>query len=416
MTEKLLTLLHIYGGAMKIGGHYRSGLAMAKGLIERGHRVIVVAPDAVTEMVTAFQQAGAEFKLLPVVGKVSKLPCLSGWKCISDIVERHKVDVIHSIDYANVARGYRAAIETGKAFICTEAGANSVSHFPPRKARVVIFSDEQMAIYRNLYRLPEGSIRLIKARIDTDFYHPEPVPQDFINNYDLARDGLAVGIVCRLDIDKNHIIRALIDFVKDYKRPDRKINIYVVGDGGLRATLQEQAEQVNNPYARISFVGPIYDTKQVNWFYNYCDVVIGSGRGIMEAMACKKPVIIPSENGQAEIIGADNSKDVAYYNFSGRHFRTKTNAANLSSALSQLLDIPGKRQVCSEFCYDYIKNHLSAQIGVEQLIDWYRADRVESKMSDFLFWYLEASYWIVKTSLKYKFLHLFMKKVKIIPI
>jgi len=42
----LTVVLHIYGGPMEIGGHYRSALAMAKGMIDQCHRVIVSAPSA----------------------------------------------------------------------------------------------------------------------------------------------------------------------------------------------------------------------------------------------------------------------------------------------------------------------------------------------------------------------------------
>lgn len=375
---------------------------MAKCLVQRGHRVIVVAPGAVLEMAEIFKRAGTELILLPEVGKINKLPSLSGWKSVAKIAADTQVDAIHSMDSINLARGYRASINTGKDFVCTEPGANWDFHNPPRKAKAVIFSHEQMDMYRELYKLAERNVRIIRARIDADLYHPEPPPRAFIAKYRLTQKHLTAGMVCRLEPNKAHQIKVLLDFIKSYRNQDKPVNIYVAGDGKLRASFQEQAKDIRNPSANLTFIGPVHDIQEVNWFYNFCDVVMGSGRGIMEAMACDKPVIILGEDGQAELIGPETIEDTAYYNFSGRHFRTKHNATFLRQALLEVLENPEKRKMTSEFGFDYIKSHLSAHLGAEQLINWYCAESDQSSMFDFWLWYLEASYQKVRASMKYR--------------
>ena len=403
MTKKPLTLLHIYGGEVKIGGHYRSGLAMAKCLVEDGHRVIVLAPGAAPAMAESFRRAGTEFKLLPEVGRINKLPSRSGWKSVAKIAEDDRVDIVHSMDSINLARGYLAAIKTGKSFVCTEAGANFFSHFPPRKSKVVIFSREQMTIYRDLYKLSERNIRIIRARIDSDLYHSELPPRPFTEKYRLTRNGLTVGMVCRLEARKSHQIEALLDFVKLHRRSDKPVSIYIAGDGNLRAFFQKKAQGIVNSSVKVCFIGPVYEIQEVNWFYNFCDVIMGSGRGIMEAMACGKPVIILGEDGQAELIGSDTIEDAAYYNFSGRHFYAKKNSTTINSVLEATGNNPELLLQSSKFCFDYVKTHLSARVGAEQLVDWYTEKTAKSTAFDFWAWYLEACYWILRAYWKTKF-------------
>ncbi len=402
MSNKPLRILHIYGGAMKIGGHYRSGLAMAKGLIKRGDSVTVIAPSAVPEMKSAYEQAGAEFILLPETGLISKLPSLAGWRKIIEIINQNNIDIIHAMDSVNLARGYRSSVETGKPFFCTEAGANFTTHFPPRKAKVIIFSGEQMEIYRNIYRTPSENVKLIPARIEQEYYHPAQVSEDFISKYGLDTEGIKIGIVTRLVESKIHKILSLIDFADSYRRDGVNVNIYIVGEGDFREKLQSEAAKVDNPSAKLHFLGSISDIEEVNFFYNFCDVVMGSGRGIMEAMACRKPVVILGKNDRAALVGPDNVDLAAYYNFSGRHFRHEENAENISKVLDDICADPEKLTDFADFGFDYVREHLAADKGAEKLQDWYLNKPEKNGFIDFILWYIRASCRIVKVGIKYK--------------
>ena len=51
-------------------------------------------------------------------------------------------------------------------------------------------------------------------------------------------------------------------------------------------------------------IGPVYGTADLVQLYNHADVMVGSGRGILEAMACGKAAIVLGESGEGEILDA----------------------------------------------------------------------------------------------------------------
>jgi len=402
MAKKSLTILYVYGYPMKIGGHLGSGFAMAKRLTEQGHRIIVIAPGAGDVMVKAHKRIGAELRVVPL-GKKSgrlRLPSTKGWRYIADIAQHGRADIIHCMDHQTVAQGYLAAIKTGKKFFCTEPGGNADTIIPPPKARVIIFSKEQQDIFSNIYHHPANNLKIIRARIDTDVYNPAVPSDEFMKRYGLSKSAITVGIAVRLEAEKEHKIRALLEFVKSYDHSEKKINFYVAGDGSCRAALQAEVEKLNNPAAAIHFIGPVYDMHEVNQFYNACDIVVGSGRGAMEAMACKKTVIVPGKKGQADLVGPDTIDHIARYNFSGRHFRSTENATTLAALFKEITRNPRALQQHSEFCYEYVKQYLSAEIGAAQLIDWYNTETIQSTRVDFLRWYAVFSLQKLNASLK----------------
>ena len=144
----------------------------------------------------------------------------------------------------------------------------------------------------------------------------------------------------------------------------------------------------------LRFIGPIFKPEEMARFYNYSDLVIGSGRGILEAMSCGKPVVILGENYEAELVGPDNIEEIAYYNFSGRHFRQrKTPCETLSDLLKRLVEDTEQMRRLGEYSLEYIRTKMDAQIGAEQLVEVYsKAIERKSVLTDLLVWYVDTIY------------------------
>ena len=144
----------------------------------------------------------------------------------------------------------------------------------------------------------------------------------------------------------------------------------------------------------LRFIGPIFKPEEMARFYNYSDLVIGSGRGILEAMACGKPVVILGENYEAEVVGPDNIEEIAYYNFSGRHFRQrKKSCETLSDLLKRLVKDTDQMQRLGEHSIDYIRSKIDAQLGTEQLVEVYsKAIERKSVLADLFVWYIDTMY------------------------
>jgi len=396
-----LKIIYVFGLPVRIGGHYKSGLAMVKSLHAMGHHVIVLAPDGVDEMVQEFTQTGAEFYRLDKLKKWNRrlrLPTVAGTGRIIRLAKERSVDIIHGQDFAACGRAYMAAIASARGFVTTFAGGPFSHEPPPTQSDVVLFCQEQVQTFSKAYQTVEDNIHLIRARIDLDIYKPEEVHPTFVSKYGLPVSGQKIAIAMRLHPIKKQWLRTIIETAKAFCDNNRNTRIIIAGEGPLLNNLRAQAIKINRQCRNgpvIQFVGPIFSLQELNQFYNYADVVAGTGRGILEAMACRKPVVILSENCQGEMITPENIEDIAYYNFSGRHFRyLSETAAPLASVLEKLLTDGDLRKRLGDYSYEYIRSNMDAQIGAKQLLEVYqKAVNQRASLFDYVIWYFRAVYY-----------------------
>ncbi|MEE9231115.1 MAG: hypothetical protein V3U86_10460, partial [Acidobacteriota bacterium] len=114
----------------------------------------------------------------------------------------------------------------------------------------------------------------------------------------------------------------------------------------------------------------------------------GHGRGIMEAMACAKPVVVLGERGEGELINEGSVENIAYTNFSGRHFRGRRERIKpLSDLLGELFNDEEALARLGRFSHDYILSEQDARRGAEQLTQVYKwALRSPARLTDFCVW------------------------------
>jgi len=399
MNDRSLKIMMVFSFPVRTGGGFKSALAMVKCLQVAGHQVIVLASSGLEKTIKEFTDAGAEFIIVHELGKRSPFPITAGQKKIKQIAVERNVDIIHSMEFLGIGRTYPVAISLNKGFVFTEAGGNFKHHVPPKKIDTVLFSAEQMQTYTKAYRLQDDNLHLIRARIDTDLYKPQRVTPEFVEKFDLPQGRRVVGMAIRLEPQKSAWIKTIQQTAEIFCEKKINASIIVAGEGALLNDLKRMADRINAnaEHAQVlKFIGPIFERKDITQFYNYADVIVGNGRGILEAMACRKPVAILGEKGQGALVTAENVEDVAFYNFSGRHFRyCKQPTETLEQQLASLLDDSDKQNDLGQFSLGYIKEFMDAEIGVQRLLEVYlrSLENKNSKTTDFAAWYLKAVYY-----------------------
>ncbi len=389
-----LRIIYVFGHHLRIGGHCKSGLAMVKKLEAMGHHVIVLAPGGVDEMVRVLTATGAEFLAVPELDSWHQLfPPLSGMRRIIRVGKERSVDIIHAQDFRSVGRAYAAAILSGKAFVFTEPGGAFTHHLPPMRTDTVVFSREQMTNLLKAHRVVEENLHLIRARIDRSIYRPGAVEPSFAQKHVLPESGKKIAMAMRLELIKMPWLKTILETAETLRSNKNGVCIVIAGEGALLPQLREEATRINGMSKSppvLHFVGPIFGIEEINQFYNYADVVVGSGRGILEAMACRKPVVVLGENGEGEVVTPANIENVARFNFSGRHFRYHSESPDpLSVVLENLLGDPTGLKQLGDYSYEYVKVHMAARIGAEQLVEVYNeALKKRSSPIDYAVWYM----------------------------
>ena len=403
-----MRILFAFGYPIGIGGHFKSGLTLAKFLIRREHEIYVMAPGGHDKMIRTFEDTGAQFIPFPKCFRRYRLPRPYGMTSVIKVCRKYSLDIIHAQDYNCLAACYFAATVLKTGFVYSKAGGGTAV-LPPLKAHNIVFSQELVEEMTKKYDLSQEKISLIRARIDLEVYSPETVDDVFIEKYNLPRLAKKVVIATRLEPYKASGWQTLLTWANKFSSmQDKEVAVVIAGEGSLSSVLQEQISQINKKSGNkpvAYFIGPIVSLQDMNLLYNYADIVAGKGRGILEAMACGKPVVVLGEQGQAEVVSPENVEEIAKYNFSGRHFKHKQDSNHsFCTVVDALLNNNGKLAELGDFSRKYIKNHMDARIGAKQLLEVYRKALTQDNLfQDYLHWNLAVA--------TYKFKRLLGRKI-----
>ena len=174
----------------------------------------------------------------------------------------------------------------------------------------------------------KGEIYTIPLGLDTDLFRPLEKTEDFsrpVSSYTPNRGNFNISYVGRLLEGKG--IDDLIDATYLLKKMGRQVALFIVGSGNLRKKLEEKVSSLQLSQ-EVQFINNLKQS-QLPLFFHHVDVLVlpsttGTkwkeqfGRVLVEAMACKVPVVgsssgeIPNVVGDAGLIFKEgNVKDLS---------------------------------------------------------------------------------------------------------
>ena len=124
-------------------------------------------------------------------------------------------------------------------------------------------------------------------------------------NFRLLKKPYNILMLTRLDPDKAEICKTFIKLFNN----QTIFKLTIVGNGPYYDFLKSIAN------SNINFVG---EKTNVNQYYLRSDIIIGTGRTVLEAISNKKLCIVVGIRGFGGMITPDNFKKFQKYNFSGR--------------------------------------------------------------------------------------------------
>ena len=365
-----LKILFIIGWPLNQGGHIHSTLNHIKYLVRQGHHVILLAPEG--KKINEFISVGAIYFKMPEHYLLSVLYILG-------LALTRKVDIIHAMDYEAIKKSIFARIILRRPFVYSKAGGTSPSYKIPPVDSLIVFSSE---LYDQLNpKTPQGTpVYLIKERIDLEIFRPMKFKKESSTKI--------IFMAMRLEPQKSKWLDNLIDQIEIHYSDLSGYQFCIAGNGSLfnHYKLLGQGINQNAGCELIRFVGSVDTAKDMSYWYNSADLVIGHGRGIIEAMACGKNVIILGEGHEAELINQKNINEIAYYNFSGRHFRYRT----MIQDTSLITCINGSCKP-NDWNYIYVKDNYSAEVGAEKMIELYYSSHSSLKPFKIFKWLINRN-------------------------
>jgi len=177
----------------------------------------------------------------------------------------------------------------------------------------------------------------------------------------------------RLDPQKRPWLDSLFSAMDELQDGQCAVNLILAGGGKLLSEYEAKAQAINGFWGKeiVKIFGAVHRAEDIVKIYRGADVIVGHGRGIMEAMSCGKLAIILGEEGQASLITPENLECIAHYNFSGRHFKVPGEQGEpIVSVLRKIADFAfaPRLQELRQFCCEYIRKHYDAHVGADKLV------------------------------------------------
>jgi len=387
-----MNVLFVFGHELTLGGHFKSGQALIRGLCARGHHVAVIVTHGEDPLADEFKAVGASvFMLAPVVscGRMqhAEASLRALIKTVSVVLSK-KIDVIHSQDSVFSRAVYLAAILLRKRLVFTHAAGEPQDLGTPAETAQVVYSRELQDAYAANPRFTGGGgIYYLPQRIDTTVYYPENSAR-FAELVSSEKPVVKIFMAIRIHPCKQAWLETLFSIVQNTEAAafPCRVEFTVAGSGPLLEEMCLRAAQIRHPEISIRFIGPVTKPAEIRALINQSHFVVGNARGIMEAMACGCPVIVLGEQGEAELVTAENIDRIAYYNFSGRHLRGAEGCL-FAPVLMKVLQELHKTTACAEFLRDYAGKNLSHETGAEKLEEIYKNSRTTAGFgSSYLRW------------------------------
>jgi glycosyltransferase involved in cell wall biosynthesis len=189
---------------------------------------------------------------------------------------------------------------------------------------------------------------------------------------DIRSESLKIVTVSRLDLYKTDVPQNLISTTERIitQYPELDIQIIIVGGGSELRRLQTLGDQVNQKLGRQTIVFTGFRKDAIHIISN-ADIVLGSGRVVLEAMALGKPTIVASAQFGG-ILNDETFPQLAQYNFSGRNSKEKTSTGNIYQAIITLLENNEYRSSVGKIAYRLVQRSYTVDAVTTQIQDVYR--------------------------------------------
>ncbi len=287
-----------------VGGTRTHVLALAKALIERGHRVVLVTDPGILEEEMARQG-------IPFVRRVEGFrPMLD---LLLEVAAREKPDLIHAHPAASILEGFHLAKMTGLPLVVTMHGEYLMYFQADRPAReivrtvkaVIAVSDGIKAYLTARSALPSEKITVVPNGIDTEEYHPGLDASRLRSELGLKAGEAVIVYLGRLDADKGDSIMAAAEALGHLARYGAKVKGVFVGTGDLLPALEEKRRRLRSETGdeRLLLTGFRRDLPRL---LSLAETVIAAGRSALEAMAVGKPVLAAGRAGCLGLVTGDN--------------------------------------------------------------------------------------------------------------
>jgi len=393
LQQKSLNIL-VIAKNLDIGGIQTHIRALSKQLLRYGHKVIALSAGG--NLVKSFQEDGIEHhylvqnlnvdqlkksrinprsfnSALDLINLINLVFLPLGVVQAVRIAQKKKIHLIHSHSTLAFVVSLLTAKILGIPSVITLHNYRGISLSLPlifkHTDQIIVISKEIQDKILDIDIDPK-KITVVPNMIEVDdtlITNPSPLAIP-----DIRSESIKIVTVSRLDLYKTDVPQNLLLTAERIitQHPERDIQIIIVGGGSELTRLQTLGDNINQKLDRqaIVFTGFRKDAIHI---ISHADIVLGSGRVVLEAMALGKPTIVASAQFGG-ILNAETFPQFSQYNFSGRNSPEKTSTGNIYQAIITLLENNEYRSSVGKIAYQLAQTAYTVDAVTTQIQDVYR--------------------------------------------
>lgn len=347
---------------LEIGGISSYIFNLARGMINRGHRVWVISSGG--RLSSRFEAEGIGNIIVPIKTKSELSPkLLASWWKLLPCLKKLQVDILHANTRVTQVLSSWLCAQSGLPYLSTCHGFFKKSlHrrlFPCWGRRVIAISQQVKMHLLQDFSLREDEVILIPHGVEIK---EKNMPERREDNYRLRAklglkiDGPVIGIVARLSEIKGHIY--LIEAMKYVLPIFPQAQLLIVGEGKLKGFLHN----VVTRFELLENTVFISDFELTQDCLAAMDIFVmpslneGLGLGVMEAMAQGLPVVASRVGGLLTLI-QDGVNGILV---------EPRDSKALAKAILYLLSQPEKRHTLADKAREFIISNFPLEVMVKK--------------------------------------------------
>lgn len=351
---------------LNFGGTENYILSMSRMLRKHGAKVGIAAKKG--PLSHLFSKAGIKLHLMPK-DKNENLT-----SSLSSLMIKEKYNLIHAHDSKTFVIAASIAQKLNIPFIATVHGTyhkKAALSAAARAAKKMITVSPKLTKWLLDQKVTAQKIRMIPNGIDLRTFHPITDSGKWKMALRFKRYTSLLVYAGRFSKDKYRIARNVILAAERIAIKNPQFVALLIGPGSRRVKLVKLANQINRRLRRKAILirPAMFNIQQA---YAAADIVVGTGRVAIEAMACGKPVVAIGVAGYSGTVRKQNINKMIQYQFGDHGALSKLSVAKLTKDIRSLLGNPMKARKMGDFNAKLAQRKFSVQTTGSRMLKVYK--------------------------------------------
>lgn len=367
---KILYMIHMSHISSGLGGHWRSMRALVECMESQGHTCKILTMTKTgfgSPVISSMSTESTEVAL-------SYSKYYSFRKSLGSILKEYCPDVVHCFDFNSYYHFLLSGVRKRYPVIMSKCGGPPCTRLLPMPEHVVIFSQEDLEWFglnspskkkSNFHYIPNRVSRVTSDEVLSDSVRTQVDSEKVILQ------------ICRIGNHYENSIFQSLNLVRSLRAEGVNVKLALVGVVESEKVLRRVLDQGGDGLVVFSSRAYVEEASKI---LAAGDIIVGTGRGAMEAAMVGKPVLVPTKNTLTPILMQSSSFESLFrFNFSPRCQALGLTEPDNHNEVRACLSDPIDYQKLAKFSREVAEAHFSMDAAYTRYSNLYDAQATVSQ-------------------------------------